>query len=145
MKKRIALFMLFFLGSAFVQAQGGYSFTVITNGKELRYTITSINPRTVTVSASSTSLSGSISIPSTVSSTGSGLPTSYIGNYSVTRLGSFAGCTQITSVSMPSSITAMNNYAFNGCSSLHSVSLSSNITASLECRRLACNFNINRQ
>ena len=59
-----------------------------------------------------TDLSGAITIPAQV--------TYGSKTYTVNRIGStaFAGCTGLTSVTMPNTITVINGYAFSGCSGL---------------------------
>ena len=57
--------------------------------------------------------------------------------YSVTRIGSiiyydsgaFDGCTLLTSVTIPDSVTSIGSYAFNGCSSLTSITIPDSVTS----------------
>ncbi len=46
-------------------------------------------------------------------------------------VGTFQGCTSLTSVEIPSSVTEIGNYAFEGCTSLHQVVNHSNLTLTL--------------
>jgi hypothetical protein len=50
---------------------------------------------------------------------------------SVTSIGqfAFAGCTGLTSVTIPSSVTSIGDYAFGGCTSLTSVTIPSSVTS----------------
>jgi hypothetical protein len=50
---------------------------------------------------------------------------------SVTSIGDYAfyGCSSLSSVSIPSSVTSIGDYAFYGCSSLSSVSIPSSVTS----------------
>ena len=48
--------------------------------------------------------------------------------YSVTSIGGFAWCFELTSVTIPSSVTSINDYAFMDCSGLTSVTIPSSVT-----------------
>ena len=73
----------------------------------LKYVVTS--PTTVSV-GDNNGVSGSISIPATVSSS--------CGTYSVTNISEYAfiNNTVLTSVAIPASVSSISNYAFYGCS-----------------------------
>ena len=43
--------------------------------------------------------------------------------------GAFSGCTSLTSVTIPDSVTNIGNYAFNGCTSLTSVTIPNSVTS----------------
>ena len=58
---------------------------------------------------------GSVVIPESVTYNGKTYPVASIGGYA------FAGCDELTSVVIPSSITTINQNAFNGCTGLQSV------------------------
>lgn len=75
-----------------------------------KFTIISSSAKTAMVEAASTSISGDIAIPSSVT----------IGSttYSITQVGSFSNCTGITSLKLADSITTINASAFNGCSNI---------------------------
>ncbi len=70
-----------------------------------------------------TSLSGEITIPSSVSYNGQ--------NYSVTNIGNsaFYGCSALTSVTIPNSVTSIGSNAFYGCSALTSVTIPNSVTS----------------
>ena len=68
--------------------------------------------------------SGSVSIPSTVVYEGV--------TYEVTSIGSYAfsgGCTSLTSVTIPSSVTSIGASAFSGCTGLTSINIPSGVTS----------------
>ena len=68
------------------------------------------------------SISGSVTIPSTVTYEGT--------TYSVTTIGYYAfyNCSSLTSVTIPESVTTIGYYAFYNCSSLTSVTIPDNVT-----------------
>jgi hypothetical protein len=82
------------------------------------------------------SISGSITIPNSVTSIGNDafqyrdLTSVTIGN-SVTSIGNraFEGCIRLTSITIPNSVTSIGNRAFESCNSLNSVTLGGNITS----------------
>ena len=55
------------------------------------------------------SYSGNVAIPSTIAYYGDTYTVTSIGEYA------FAGCSDLTSVRIPSSVTSMGNYAFYNC------------------------------
>ena len=95
-------------------------FTACDNNEEVvnDLTFTEKGDGTYSVKASSTSISGELIIPST-----------YNGK-SVTEIvrSGFKGCTSLTSVTMPDSITTTGGGAFYNCSALRTVTLSKNLT-----------------
>lgn len=95
-------------GMAFAFDNGNYTYTIISSSL-----------RTVSIAAKSdATLSGSISLPSSVS---------YNSNsYSVVAItaSGFSGKTDITSITIPNTVTTINNSAFSGCTSIKSVTFS---------------------
>lgn len=59
------------------------------------------------------SYSGNVTIPSTVSHNGTTYDVTEIGEYA------FCNCTDLTSITIPNSITVINRYAFYGCTNLY--------------------------
>ena len=93
-----------FTFTASAETDGYYTYTV-TNGKA---TITDVN----------TSISGYVTIPST------------LGGYPVTCIGSsaFSYCNSIKSVKIPNGVTTIEKYAFYGCNGLAGVSVPKSVT-----------------
>ena len=91
--------------TASAKTDGYYTYTV-SNGKS-------------TITDCSTSISGDISIPST------------LGGYSVTSIGSsaFYDCAALTSVTIPNSVTSIDIGAFEDCTSLTSVTIPNSVTS----------------
>jgi len=82
-------------------------------------------------------MSGSITIPASVTSIGSfafsgctGL-TSITIPASVTSIGhwTFYGCTGLTSITIPASVTSIGDFAFNGCTGLTSIIIPASVTS----------------
>ena len=90
--------------------------------------------------------SGDIVIPATVSYDGTEYDVKSIGDYafkgcsgltsvnipnSVTSIGEYAffGCSNLTSVNIPNSVTSIGEFAFYGCSSLTSINIPNNVTS----------------
>ncbi len=105
------------------QAETGDSFTI----DNLTYTVLtedSVNASgTVSVKAKSTSISGEVVIPETVTYDDC--------SYTVTQLASsaFNKCKSITSVTVPATVTAIPTYCFSNCSKLTSVDIPSSVTS----------------
>ena len=104
------LFCLSLLGVANAQ-----DFTI--NG--INYSATSSTQVQVT---SGSCFTGDLSLPETVENAGV--------NYDVTRLanGAFSGCTDLTSITFPSTVIAINDNAFDGCIGLVSVVIPESVT-----------------
>ena len=84
--------------------EGIYTYKV-TNGK-------------ATIKDCRTSVSGAITIPSTLG----GYPVATIGNYA------FDSCTRLTSITIPNSVTSIGEGAFGGCTSLTSITIPNSVT-----------------
>ena len=59
---------------------------------------------------------GDVSIPTT------------LGGYPVTGISGFGGCTSLTSITIPDSVTSIGNFAFEKCTSLTSVAIPDSVT-----------------
>ena len=68
-------------------------------------------------------ISGSVVIPSTVTYDGTTYSVIFIGDYA------FGGCSGLTSVTIPNSVTSIGGSAFNSCSGLTSVTIPNNVTS----------------
>lgn len=108
MKKIVFLALVTFLNSLLCLGQ------IKING--LDYTVSTYNGTAILESAP-TSLSGSFTIPSTISYKGR--------NYRVINIqhSAFMDCSQLTSIVIPSSVIVINSYAFQNCTGLTSIKL----------------------
>lgn len=70
-----------------------------------------------------TNLSGSVSIPASVTYSGKTYSVTIIGNYA------FQQCNNVTSVTVPNSVTSINNEAFELCTGLTSVTIGKAVTS----------------
>ena len=68
-------------------------------------------------------ISGSVVIPSTVTYDGTTYSVIFIGDYA------FGGCSGLTSVTIPNSVTSIGGSAFNSCSGLTSVTIPNSVTS----------------
>ena len=73
----------------------------------------------VTIWGSDNSISGNITIPSTLG----GYPVTTIGNYA------FHNCTGLTSVTIPNSVTSINWHAFQNCTALTRITIPNSVTS----------------
>lgn len=76
----------------------------------------------------------SIEIPSTVNYNGNTYNVTAIGNYA------FAGCSELTSVTIPNSITTIGRYAFSDCKKLTSITFPNSVTKFLEGAFVRCSI-----
>ena len=89
---------------------------------DLYYTIIDETNKTVEVDVRSSSITGSLSIPSSVTYNST--------TYSVTSIGdeAFFNCTGLTSVTIPNSVTSIGTSAFKSCTGLTSVTIPNSVT-----------------
>lgn len=132
MAKKSFLFALLFV--ALVNSVWAFDFyAVCSTGQTLYYNITDANNHYVEVTypgvtpwTGYTKPTGSLAIPSSASHNGV--------SYSVKSIGSncFIQCTDITSVTIPSSVTTIQEYAFYCCSGATSISIGNSVQTILE-------------
>ncbi len=94
-----------FVISAYAETEGIYRYSV-TDGK-------------ATITGADASVSGDVTIPST------------LGGYPVTEIGDYAfyECVNVTSVTIGNGVTRIGGYAFSNCSLLISVTIGNNVTS----------------
>ena len=87
------------------------------------YNLTAETSEAEVTKSSGTNYSGSITIPATVTYDGVA--------YSVTSIGydAFAGCFNLTSITIPASVTSIGDFAFWNCSSLTSITIPEGVTS----------------
>ena len=118
--------------SAYQAANGWANFTnmheleadFVHNG--IYYRITGTSPATVKVTyrdSEHNSYSGNVTIPSTVTYGGTTYTVNEVGRWS------FYDCVGLTSVTIPSSVTYIDDYAFENCTGLTSITIPSSVTA----------------
>ena len=107
------------LFAVYIPSAMAYDFSsVAPSGQTLYYNIVDGKAEVTyqnTASPGYTNLTGSLTIPSSVTYNGT--------TYSVTSIGfvAFTNCSGLTSVTIPNSVTSISQYAFQGCSGLESI------------------------
>ena len=116
-----------------------YDFSYTYQGKTLYYTILVGNTNKVAVvyysetAASNNHVSGDVVIPSSVEHNNVTYSVAYIGGCA------FRGCSGLTSVTIPNSVTSIREFAFSGCSGLTSVSIPNSVTLIISGAFSGCN------
>lgn len=95
--------------------RAGDTFTAATDGVEFHYEVIVSRMNFVRVIPTASRLAGNVTIPATVSYDGD--------DFVVTQIGenAFKGCTAITSVTLPKTLTIIEASAFAGCSALETI------------------------
>ena len=126
--------------------KAGDTFTATTEGVEYQYEIIVSKMRYVRVVPVSDRLSGDITIPATVSYDGDSFVVTQIGEnafrgcssitsvtlpktLSIIEPSAFAGCTSLQRINTPQPLSEMGDYAFDGCVSLKEFSLDASISS----------------
>ena len=133
MKKQKLLFSaILLMAMALPQSVFAYAFSAVApTGQTLYYYINYSGGAVVTYPGTSvhspwtgyTGTTGALTIPSTVTYGGTTYNVISIGYYA------FFGCSGLTSVTIPNSVTSIELYAFAGCSSLSSLNIPNSVTS----------------
>ena len=116
--KKNLLSLLCLLSSTYIYA---YDFEV--DGIYYGYNTTNMTAYVTYETTSYNSYSGDIVIPATVTYNGKTLDVVSIG------ISAFKGCTSLTSIKIPNSVTSIGSSAFRGCANLSSISIPNSVTS----------------
>lgn len=119
-----------------ISAQTLSFYSVSPSGHNLFYQITSTTAHTVQVSGGNSSLSGSLIIPDSVVCDGVSYVVTHI--YGATNNSAFWGQSQLTSVTIPNTVTSIGDRAFFGCTGLTAINLYDGLTTIGACAFQGC-------
>jgi hypothetical protein len=89
-------------------------------GPTYNFTFTAINDKTAYKVSKGMATQGAMNIPAYYR------PDAKSAYLPITEIGAFDGCTGLTSISIPASVTAISSYAFSGCTSLTNITVNNN-------------------
>lgn len=141
----LAVLLLTASFSSCSKLKAGDTFKATTDGVEFQYEVIVSRMNYVRVIPVSGKLAGAVSIPSTVSYEGDLFVITQIGEnafrgcsaitsvslpktLSIIEAGAFAGCTALQSINTPQPLSEIGDYAFDGCVSLKGFSLDASIS-----------------
>lgn len=118
----------FLLVCSLLGALGASAQTFTVDG--INYKVLDTDARTVSVEKNTPSYTGEIVIPATVTNDNVDYTVTAITQSATasTSDGAFANCSGVTSITLPSTITALGNYSFNNCSGLTSLTIPESVT-----------------
>ena len=115
MRKKLFLILTYLLTTSTAWAAVGDTFTA----NNLKYTVTSETPKTVTLTGYSTKPKNTLRIAATAS------------GYAVTAIGekAFRNCYNLTKVIIPTGVTSIGTSAFSGCETMASITIPEGVTS----------------
>ena len=116
---RIFLFVVVLTASVCFNTFAQTTFTI----DNIKYTTTSSSTVKVANSQDTSSISGALVIPSSVTYNNT--------SYSVDSIGrdAFSNCTHLTSITIPNGVTSIGEYAFKSCTQLASITIPNGVTS----------------
>ena len=126
---RIFLFVVVLTASVCFNTFAQTTFTI----DNIKYTTTSSSTVKVANSQDTSSISGALVIPSSVTYNNT--------SFSVDSIGrdAFSNCTHLTSITIPNGVTSIGEYAFKSCTQLASITIPNGVTSIGEYAFQHCN------